>query len=366
MTRPLNKHLDNQELDALVPSCNESGEVEQELAPDQLKDARHHVSLCLECSGKLDRYRQVLERVSVAGNKPAAGKCPEDYEVDWFEVAAGLWPETKASQLMMHAALCDHCGPLLRAAAQLNQEATAEEEKALSQLRRPRRPDRGGARLFHGWSMKWLVPALAVMVIAVAVATMVLSPGASISGRQFAYLAVDAHQQHAQGQLALELHSDSEQELNEWLKAHSDFAVSLPASPPLPGQERPYQLEGARLVKVGSHRAAFIAYQPQGVAMEAGDRNFAVSLMIIPASVVVASGGTEVPMNKLHFHYAMVEPYKVVTWSQHGLTYALVSQDGHSSQRSCMVCHSAMKDRVLSRAPSPLQVERNAMEPRLQ
>jgi len=364
----LDKHLDNQELDALLPSCNESGEVGvPEPAPDELRDAFHHVSLCPECSDKLSRYHQVLERRSLAANKRAAAseKCPEGYGIDWFEVAAGLWPEAKAAQLMMHAALCDHCGPELRAAAQLNQKATAEEEKVLLQLKRPWRPDRAGARLFHGWSMKWLVPALAVVVIAVAVSSIVLFPAGSISGPQFARLAVDAHRQHAKGQLALDLRSDSEQELNEWLRVNSEFSVSLPAAAPVPGERMPFHLEGARLVQVGNHRAAFIAYQEEGTTSEAMDSK-PVSLMIIPASVVAASGGTEVVMSKLHFHYAMVEPYKVVTWSQHGLTYALVSQDAHSSQQSCMVCHSAMRDRVLSRAQEPPQVDVNAMEPRLQ
>ncbi len=41
---------------------------------------------------------------------------PKDEDVDWHEVAAGLWPEWKAKKLILHAALCDHCGPLLRAA----------------------------------------------------------------------------------------------------------------------------------------------------------------------------------------------------------------------------------------------------------
>jgi hypothetical protein len=47
------------------------------------------------------------------GSRTAEIDCPYDEDVDWHEVAAGLWPELKAKQLIMHAALCDHCGPLL-------------------------------------------------------------------------------------------------------------------------------------------------------------------------------------------------------------------------------------------------------------
>jgi hypothetical protein len=88
-----------------------------------------------------------------------------------------------------------------------------------------------------------------------------------------------------------------------------------------------------------------------------------VSLMVTPDSVAVASGGVEVDFKKVSFHYGMVEGYKVVTWSVHGLTYALVSQEGNGTQRSCMVCHSAMRDRDLSQTPIPLRVERNPVEP---
>jgi len=53
----------------------------------------------------------------------------------------------------------------------------------------------------------------------------------------------------------------------------------------------------------------------------------------------------------------MVEGYKVVTWSLHGRTYALVSEEGNSTQRSCMICHSPMRDRDLSQTPTPLRTE---------
>jgi hypothetical protein len=79
-----------------------------------------------------------------------------------------------------------------------------------------------------------------------------------------------------------------------------------------------------------------------------------VSLLVVPDSVAVASGGVQVDFQKVSFHYATVEGYKVVTWSVHGLTYALVSQEGNNTQRSCMVCHSAMRDRDLSNTPTPL------------
>jgi hypothetical protein len=203
--------------------------------------------------------------------------------------------------------------------------------------------------------MKWLAPATAIIVVAAVLSTRPTSQPTSLSGAQFAELAVNTHRQYAQGRLALDIRSDSQQTLNQWLKARSPFPLVLPASPVTPGEKRPYRPEGARVVRVGSSSADFIAYQVEspGLTSNASQSGNA-SLMIIPASVAVATGGVEAPFKKVSFHYATFAGYKVVTWSVHGLTYALVSQEGNDTQRSCMVCHSAMKDRDLTHTPTPL------------
>ena len=197
---------------------------------------------------------------------------------------------------------------------------------------------------------KWLIPALALLMIVGVLSKTRSSSPASLSARQYAEFAVRNHRQHARASLALDVRSDSQQTLNEWFKTKLPYSLALPASLPAPGEERPYRLEGARLLPVGSKTAAYIAYQ-----MQSGP----VSLIVVPDSVAVASGGVRVDYKKVSFHYETVEGYKVVTWSQHGLTYAQVSQEGNSTQRSCMVCHSAMRDRDLSQTPTPLHDEGN-------
>ncbi len=197
------------------------------------------------------------------------------------------------------------------------------------------------------------MPAFALLVIVGVLGTRQPSSSTALSDPKFAEFAVRTHRQHAQGSLALDVRSDSQQVLNEWFKAKSHFSLALPASPAAPGEERPYRLEGARFVHVDGRTAAYIAYQ-----MQTG----LVSLMVTPDSVAVASGGVEVDFKKVRFHYRTVDGHKVVTWSVHGLTYALVSQEGNSTQRSCMVCHSAMRDRDLSQTPTPLRVEGNPAE----
>jgi len=299
-------------------------------------------------------------------SRTARTDCPKGEDVDWHEVASGLWPELKATQLIMHAALCDHCGPLLRAAASVDNDPAPREERLLAELKSPSRPViQGQPQPVPNPSPRWrrllrwnvFVPATALILIVGVLSTMPRSLPTPVSGSEYAKFAVNIHKQHAKGSLALDVRVDSQQTLNEWLKANSKFSLALPASPLVPGEERPYRLEGARMLQIGGKTAAYIAYQ-----MQSGP----VSLMVTPHSVAVASGGVEVSFKKVTFHYGMVDGYKVVTWSLHGLTYALVSQEGNTTQQSCMVCHSAMRDRDLSHTPAPLHIARNSLEPVLQ
>lgn len=364
MGRPFDKHIRNDELNALVPSLSETGHELPRLSPDEVRAAERHLLACADCEAKVWKYRELVNgasHVMVSGAAPPRVDCPKGKDVDWHEIVAGLWPELKARQLIMHASLCDQCGPLLRAATSVNDALSPQEERMLAKAKASPRP--APIRL-SGWPsprlwhyMRWMVPAVALMVIAGVLATKPSLPKAPLSGPKFAEFVVKTHRQHAQGSLALDVQTDSQETLNEWLLAKSQFPLALPASPAVPGEERPYRLEGARLVQVAGKTAAYFAYQ-----MQSG----AASLMVTPESVAVASGGVEVDFRKVSFHYSMVEGYRVVTWTVHGLTYGLVSQEGNSTQRSCMVCHSPMRDRDLSQIPTPFATNRNAAEPILQ
>lgn len=343
-----------------MPSSAETAHELSDLSPDAIREAERHVLSCVDCRTKVSKYWQLVNRTSnaVAQEAEASGPdCPKENDVNWHEVAAGLWPELKARQLIMHAALCDHCGPLLRAATSAVSNPMPQEENLPEGRKTSSQPGRTRSSkwaLSLQWPlMKWVVPAMALLVIVGILRTKT----STLSGPKFAEFAVTTHRQHAQGALALDLRSDSMQTVNAWFKTKLQFPLSLPTSPLVPGEEQPYRLEGARLVQVKGKTAAYISYRVQ---------KDAASLIVTPDSVAVASGGVEVKFTKLSFHYSTVEGYKVVTWSSHGLTYALVSEEGNRTQRSCMVCHSAMKDRDLSQTTTPLHAHGNAIEPILQ
>src|SRR5262249_25131876 len=228
--RPFEKHIDSQELNALVACSSETRPEPHGLSAEAIREAERHVKSCRECSEKISKYLELVNRSSnvVVSEVAAPGAdCPRDKDVDWHEVAAGLWPELKAKQLIMHAALCDHCGPLLRAATSVDDDPSAEEEKLLAKLKAPSRPVSSPQGVPPSPSSRrltrWLVPALALTVIAFVVSMWRPSSPTSLPGQQYAELAVNAHRQHTQGNLALDIHSDSQQALNEWLQAKSPF-----------------------------------------------------------------------------------------------------------------------------------------------
>jgi len=150
----------------------------------------------------------------------------------------------------------------------------------------------------------------------------------------------------------------SAQNLNDWLQANSRLTISMPALADAT-PSRAYRPEGVRLLQMGQETAAYVAYEstvPDSVPAS-------VSLMVAPSSVATASGGDEVDFPKVSFHHTTVDGFKVVTWTVHGMTYALVSQEARTAQGSCLVCHSSLQDPALHRSPMFLGTKSDARIP---
>jgi hypothetical protein len=69
-----------------------------------------------------------------------------------------------------------------------------------------------------------------------------------------------------------------------------------------------------------------------------------ISLVITSGSVAQTFGGEEIKAKGLIFHYNSIQGLKVLTWSDRGLTYALVSDLDERGQQSCVVCHQDIKE----------------------
>ena len=69
-----------------------------------------------------------------------------------------------------------------------------------------------------------------------------------------------------------------------------------------------------------------------------------ISLVITSGLAVHPAGGEEIKAGGLTFHFNAIDGLKVLTWSDRGLTYALVSDLDERGEQSCIVCHQGTKD----------------------
>ncbi|HSE36047.1 MAG TPA: hypothetical protein VLG74_02015, partial [Blastocatellia bacterium] len=152
---------------------------------------------------------------------------------------------------------------------------------------------------------------------------------------EFALMAVDNHLRHVRHQLPLEIATDEPERISGWFEGKVPFSLKLPNYQDASGQEKLYNLEGARLVGYKSDYAAYVAYKMSKQP---------ISLVVTSGGVAQPSGGEEIVSKGLTFHYDSIQGLKVITWSDRGLTYALVSDLEERGQQSCMVCHQGTKD----------------------
>jgi anti-sigma factor RsiW len=154
---------------------------------------------------------------------------------------------------------------------------------------------------------------------------------------EFATMAVETHMRYLRGQLPFEIASDSPEQISGWFAGKVSFSLTLPNYEQPAGEEKPYRLEGARLVAFKSDYAAYVAYKM---------KNRPISLVVTSDSIALPSGGEEIVSKNITFHYDSIHGLKVITWADRGLTYALVSDLEARGQQSCIVCHLPTADKV--------------------
>ncbi len=147
--------------------------------------------------------------------------------------------------------------------------------------------------------------------------------------------ALMTHRSYLKGKLPLEIQSTSPEVVTAWFAGKVSFDFRLPSSGSLPEGQPAYQQVGARLVNYQGSYAALVTY-----AM----KNERISLLVVSNKYAPSFGGEEVRSGGLTFHYHMQAGFNVITWSTHGLTYALVSSLHTSARQSCLVCHQNMAD----------------------
>jgi anti-sigma factor RsiW len=268
----------------------------------------------------------------------------------------------KLEDLRAHLAVCSGCRERL------------EEERALSSLLRETRPLYFAPQALRGRIVaaateqitglslasvgsrktrtqdltRWLLglsrPALrwkplAAMTL-VLVLGLVLIPDAveRVRASEYVKAATQIHRSYLEGALPLQCRSRFPEVITAWLADKTPFHFQLPASQSVPNSKPVYWLTGARLVNYKGSAAALVGYET---------RTEKISLLVTSSKSAIVAGGEEVRSGDLTFHYRTDANSQVITWTNHGLTYALVSSLADSPQHSCLVCHQDMADQNL-------------------
>jgi anti-sigma factor (TIGR02949 family) len=230
--------------------------------------------------------------------------------------------------------------PLYRAPADLRARVSA------AVLQHSSRPDRSRLSQSICHALLWQFPSRLrlpgwkiLLPTALAISLCFMSiPGAIQRVRAASYVqaAVATHHSYLDGSQTLGIQSQSPEAVTAWFAGKVPFQFRLPASQAVPDGRQVYKITGARLVKFNSSDAALVTYETQ---------NEKISLLVASSRQAVVAGGDEVQFGDLIFHYLREGPFKVITWSNHGLSYALVLSISGSARESCMVCHQNMQDR---------------------
>lgn len=186
-------------------------------------------------------------------------------------------------------------------------------------------------RRFVNWRV--LVP----VAIAIAVClTVVPNVERRVEAASFIETAVVTHRNHVDGDLLPEFKSGSPEQVTAWFAGKVPFEFRLPRADAAPVTTPVYWLTGASLVNYKGSPAALVTYETEK------DK---ISLLVDSSKFAVVAGGDEIRFGKLIFHYHNNSGFRVITWANHGLSYALVSSISGPARASCLVCHQNMADR---------------------
>jgi anti-sigma factor RsiW len=180
--------------------------------------------------------------------------------------------------------------------------------------------------------IRWPMLVAAILLVA---AGLLPIPGIlrQVSANSYIEAAVAAHRSSLNGSLPLEIKSESPSTVTAWFAGKVPFNFRLPEAAEEVGHEQVYRLAGGRLVNYKDGYAALVSYRMQQQT---------ISLLVDSSQSATATGGEEVPSGGIVFHYSKQMGFTVITWSTHGLTYALVSSLPGSGRQSCLVCHQNM------------------------
>jgi anti-sigma factor RsiW len=235
--------------------------------------------------------------------------------------ATPLSPEA----IVGHLAACEGCAAIVAElgayrAAMARCYGTAPAPPALAgALRRRVRRGRSGR-----WWMAGV--AAAALFLAAGGASLLLAISPSERFHTLADATVLHHDAFAAARAPLDLVTSDPARLVAWFTGRVPFSIQFPA---LDGPD--LRLAGGRLIDVAGELAAYVAYR-KGDAI--------VSLGVASAKTGTPPQGAESEAFRSHrFYLSQKRGHNVITWTDRGLAYTLVSDLPAQGRSSCVVCH---------------------------
>jgi|HubBroStandDraft_6_1064221.scaffolds.fasta_scaffold320484_1 anti-sigma factor RsiW len=273
--------------------------LDNDLKGQELEDVRRHLESCVNCRANLEAEKalsQSLHRSRPLYSAPAALR-------DWV-----------AATEMLYSASNRVHDPLYQRAYRILGERLS-----------------GSLQRLSSWRV--LAPAALAITLCLAFVPDIVR---RVQAASYVEAAVGTHRSYLNGNVPPGLQSSSPEAVTAWLAGKVPFYFRLPAAESAPEVKPAYRLTGASLVNYNGRPAALVTYETQ---------NGKISLMAVPSESAVVAGGDNVRFGKLTFHYRNDSGFRVITWSNHGLSYALVSSVAGPARASCLVCHQNIADR---------------------
>ena len=272
--------------------------LDHELKGQELEDFRSHLESCADCRAHLEAEKALSE--TLHRSRP-------------------LYSAPAALRDRVAAVVAQHSEPN-RAQDRVDQRAHRTFGKGVS----------GVLERLSSW---WVLAAAAVVLtLCLAFVPDIVR---NVHAANYVETAVAAHRNYLSGRLPSGLQSNSPEAVTAWFAGEVPFDFRLPKSESALGKNPAYRLTGAALVNYKGSPAAVVMYETQ---------NDKISLLVDSSSSAVVAGGDEVRFGNLTFHYHNDAGFRVITWTNHGLSYALVSSVSGSARTSCLVCHQNMAD----------------------
>lgn len=180
--------------------------------------------------------------------------------------------------------------------------------------------------------LRWLLGAAGAVAAAAALALLGHAPEVP-----FAEFASAAHLRFAGRGARAGIVSQDPQAVTGWLSPRLDFPLRLPDYPSAAGG-KPYCLTGAGVLDYRGRKAAMIAYEMSGKP---------ITLLMTSSPAAAPAGGEIYRSGKLVFHFYERQGLHVISWTDRGTHYALVSELGGRGADSCAVCHGGAAGRRL-------------------